>query len=48
MPNSRTRGAGVGGDRAREVLEAAAASQAQREDVRAAVTELLTMMKGRN
>jgi hypothetical protein len=38
----------IGGDAARAALEAAAASQAQRDDVLAAVTKLLTEMRGRN
>jgi hypothetical protein len=39
--------AAIGGERARAALEAAA-GPAQRDDVRAAVTKLLTVMKGRN
>jgi hypothetical protein len=39
--------AAIGGERARAALEAAA-SQAQRDDVRTAVTKLLTVIKGRN
>ena len=39
--------AAIGGEHARAALEAAA-SQAQRDDVRAAVTKLLTVMKDRN
>jgi hypothetical protein len=37
----------IGGERAREALKAAV-SRAQPDDVRAAVANLLTLMKGRN
>jgi hypothetical protein len=37
----------IGGERARAALEAAA-SQTERDDVRAAVTKLLSVMKDRN